>query len=54
MAASAPVTYVLAIIVIALVFDFINGFHDAAIEFAASWNPLVKSKTSAITMIART
>ncbi|XXV22602.1 hypothetical protein WME87_30120 [Sorangium sp. So ce1389] len=27
-------TYVIAIIVVALVFDFINGFHDAANSIA--------------------
>src|SRR5881628_2187848 len=60
---------VVFIVIVALVFDFINGFHDAAnsiatvvstrvettvaIELAASWNPLMKSKTRA-TMTMKT
>ena len=65
---TAPMLLVLITIGVALVFDFINGFHDAAnsiatvvstrvptivaIEFAESWKPLMKSKKNAMMTIA--
>jgi PiT family inorganic phosphate transporter len=49
---SAPVTYVLAVIVIALVFDFINGFHDAANSIATVVSTRVLAPSAAVVWAA--
>ncbi|XYH93027.1 inorganic phosphate transporter [Sorangium sp. So ce1128] len=45
-------TYVIAIIVVALVFDFINGFHDAANSIATVVSTRVLSPRSAVAWAA--
>jgi PiT family inorganic phosphate transporter len=50
MAASAP--FVLAIVLVALVFDFINGFHDAANSIATVVSTRVLSPTAAVVWAA--
>ena len=45
---SATVTYVLAIIIVALIFDFINGFHDSANSIATVVSTRVLSPAVAV------
>ncbi|MFA6166280.1 MAG: inorganic phosphate transporter [Gemmatimonadaceae bacterium] len=45
-------TYVLAIILVAFIFDFINGFHDAANSIATVVGTRVLSPIAAVTMAA--
>ncbi|MDP1890923.1 MAG: inorganic phosphate transporter, partial [Gemmatimonadaceae bacterium] len=45
-------TYVLAIILVAFVFDFINGFHDAANSIATVVGTRVLSPIAAVSMAA--
>ena len=49
---AAPVTYVLAILVIALLFDFINGFHDAANSIATVVSTRVLAPSAAVVWAA--
>jgi PiT family inorganic phosphate transporter len=42
------VTYILAIVVVAFVFDFINGFHDSANSIATIVGTRVLSPTAAV------
>src|ERR1051326_1760400 len=45
---SVTVTFILAIIVVALIFDFINGFHDAANSIATVVSTRVLSPAAAV------
>src|SRR5690348_6991541 len=49
---SMTVTFVLAIIVVALVFDFFNGFHDAANSIATVVSTRVLSPAAAVVWAA--
>ena len=46
------ILFILAIIVIALVFDFINGFHDSANSIATVVSTRVLSPTAAVVWAA--
>src|SRR5204862_6235835 len=49
---TASVWFVLAILVVALVFDFINGFHDAANSIATVVSTRVLSPSAAVVWAA--
>ena len=48
----SPTTFVLAIVVVAFIFDFINGFHDSANSIATVVSTRVLSPSAAVVWAA--